>query len=199
MRKSVKKTSDLPGRASKSERTRGAILQAARELFGELGYERTTVRDIAARAAIDPAMVIRYFGSKDALFAQASAVDLKLPDLTTTAPAQFGDSLIRHFLDIWEGPSSNGTMTILLRTAASNEDAAAKVRNVFAGQVLPMLARVADPAEAGTRAGLIASQLLGLALCRYILKVPPVVAMSPERIVACFGPLLQRHITGELC
>lgn len=193
------KTSGLPGKTRKSERTRATILKAAQELFAELGYARTTVRDIAARAAIDPAMVVRYFGSKDALFARATAIDLRLPDLTRTAPAQFGDTLIRHFLDVWEGPSSNGSLTILLRTSASDEEIAAKTRNVFAGQVLPMLARVADPAEVATRAGLISSQLLGLALCRYVLKVPPVVAMTPERIIACFGPLLQRNITGELC
>ncbi len=199
MRNSNNESSALPGGTRKSERTRAAILKAAQELFAELGYARTTVRDIAARAAIDPAMVMRYFGSKDALFARATAIDLKLPDLTQTAPAQFGDTLIRHFLDMWEGPSSTGTLTILLRTSASDEDAAAKTREVFAGQVLPMLARVAEPAEVATRAGLISTQLLGLALCRYVLKVPPIVAMTPERIIACFGPLLQQHITGELC
>jgi AcrR family transcriptional regulator len=193
------KSSNLPAKARKSERTRGAILQAARELFADLGYARTTVRDIAARAAIDPAMVMRYFGSKDALFARATAIDLKLPDLTKIRPAQLGDTLIRHFLELWEGPASSGTLTILLRTSASDEDAAARMREVFAGQVLPMLARIADPAQVPTRAGLIATQLLGLALCRYVLKVPPVVAMTPERIVACFGPLLQQHITGEPC
>jgi len=199
MSSSNNKTSNLPGKIRKSERTRAAILKAAQELFAELGYERTTVRDIAARAAIDPAMVVRYFGSKDALFARATAIDLKLPDLTKAAPAQFGEILIRHFLEVWEGPSSNGTLTILLRTSASDEDVAAKMRNVFAGQVLPMLARVAVPGEVATRAGLLSSQLLGLALCRYVLKVPPVVAMTPERIIACFGPVLQRHLTGELC
>jgi AcrR family transcriptional regulator len=196
---SANESKSLTGGLRKSERTRGAILKAAQELFAELGYARTTVRDIAARAAIDPAMVMRYFGSKDALFARATAIDLKLPDLTQIAPAQFGDTLIRHFLDLWEGPSSTGTLTILLRTSASDEDAAAKTREVFAGQVLPMLARVAEPAEVATRAGLISTQLLGLALCRYVLKVPPVVAMTPERIIACFGPLLQQHITGGLC
>jgi len=199
MSDSDNETKQLSEKTRKSDRTRATILKAAQELFAELGYERTTVRDIAARAAIDPALVMRYFGSKDALFARATAIDLKLPDLTRTAPAQFGDTLIRHFLDIWEGLSSTGILTMLLRTSASDEDVAAKMRNVFAGQVLPMLARVADPAEVATRAGLIATQLLGLALCRYVLKVPPVVAMTPERIIACFGPLLQRHITGELC
>jgi len=199
MSDSDNETKQLSEKTRKSDRTRATILKAAQELFAELGYARTTVRDIAARAAIDPALVMRYFGSKDALFARATAIDLKLPDLTQTAPAQFGDTLIRHFLDIWEGLSSTGILTMLLRTSASDEDVAAKMRNVFAGQVLPMLARVADPAEVATRAGLIATQLLGLALCRYVLKVPPIVAMTPERIIASFGPLLQRHITGELC
>ena len=183
---------------SKSERTKAAILKAARELFGDLGYERTTVRDIAARAAIDPAMVMRYFGSKDELFARATVVDLKLPDLTRIAPPDFGDTLIRHFLDLWEGPSSSGSLTILLRASASNEDIAAKARSVFAGQVMPMLAQVADRGELATRAGLIASHLLGLALCRYVLKVPPVVAMEPVAIVKYVGPVLQRYITGKL-
>ena len=198
MKELPNETSALPRKTRKSERTREAILKAAQALFAELGYERATVRDIAARAAIDPAMVIRYFGSKDALFARATVFDLKLPDLTGTAPAQLGAALIRHFLDIWEGPSSNGSFTILLRAAASNEAAADKTRAVFAGQVLPMLAQVADRAELPARAGLISSQLLGLALCRYVLKVPPVVAMQPGQIVANVGPVLQGYITGAL-
>jgi AcrR family transcriptional regulator len=191
-------SSALPGKRRKSERTREAILKAAQALFAQLGYERTTVRDIAARAAIDPAMVIRYFGSKDALFARTTVFDLKLPDLSATEGAQLGAALIRHFLDIWEGPASNGSLTILLRAAASNEEAAQKTRAIFAGQVLPMLAHVADRAELPRRAGLISSQLLGLALCRYVLKVPPVVAMPRGEIEANVGPVLQGYITGPL-
>jgi AcrR family transcriptional regulator len=182
----------------KAERTQAAMLQAARELFAERGYERTTVRDIAARAAIDPALVIRYFGSKDGLFAQASVFDLKLPNLTKTKPSQLGHTLITHFLALWEGPSSKATLTILLRASASNEDAATKVRSIFAGQVVPMLTQITDRAEVATRAGLISSQLLGLALCRYVLKVPPVVAMTTEQIIKGVGPTLQRYITGKL-
>jgi AcrR family transcriptional regulator len=198
MTKLKSKTNGLPAKTAKSERTRAAILKAAQELFAEFGYDRTTVRDVAARAEIDAAMVMRYFGSKDELFARATVVDLKLPDLTKVTPPQFGDALIRHFLDLWEGPSSNGSLTILLRASASSEEIAAKTRGVFAGQVLPMLAQVADRAELATRAGLISSQLLGLALCRYVLKVPPVVAMTPDQIVKGVGPSLQRYIAGKL-
>lgn len=198
MQESPNKSKGLAFGTTKSERTKAAILKAAQELFGEVGYDRTTVRDIAGRASIDAALVMRYFGSKDELFARATVVDLKLPDLTKLTPQQFGDALIRHFLDIWEGPSSNGSLTILLRTSTSNDEIAAKTRSVFAGQVLPMVARVADPAELPTRAGLIASQLLGLALCRYVLKVPPVVALAPDQIVKTVGPVLQRYISEPL-
>ena len=198
MAKLKNESNGLQGKTTKSERTRAAILKAAQDLFAEFGYERATVRDVAARAAIDPAMVMRYFGSKDELFARATVVDLKLPNLTRITPPQFGDALIRHFLDVWEGPSSNGSLTILLRASASNDEIAAKTRGVFAGQVMPMLAQVADRAEFAVRAGLISSQLLGLALCRYVLKVPPVVAMTPEQIISGVGPSLQRYITGKL-
>src|SRR5262245_43747230 len=187
----------IESKTPKSERTRAAILKAAQELFGELGYERTTVRDIAARALIDPAMVMRYFGSKDELFARATAFDLKLPDLTKAKPSQLGKTLITHFLELWEGSLSNGGLTILLRASASNEDAAAKMRMIFAGQVLPMLAQVTDGGDLAARAGLVSSQLLGLAVCRYILKVPPVVAMPREQIIKRVGPTLQRYITGK--
>ena len=198
MRKLKNKTNDLPGKTAKSDRTRAAILKAAQELFAEFGYDRTTVRDVAARAAIDAALVMRYFGSKDELFARATVVDLKLPDLTKLTPQDLGDALIRHFLDVWEGPSRSGSMTILLRASTSSEEIAAKARTVFAGQVMPMLAQVANRAELATRAGLISSQLLGLALCRYVLKVPPLVAMTREQIIKGVGPVLQRYIAGRL-
>jgi AcrR family transcriptional regulator len=189
---------DSPSKTTKSERTRAAILKAAQELFAESGYERTTVRDIGARASIDPAMVMRYFGSKDELFARATAFDLKLPDLTKIKPAQTGKILIKHFLELWEGSLSNGSLTILLRASASNRDAAAKMRTIFAGQVMPMLAQVMPHTELPTRAGLVSSHLLGLALCRYVLKVPPVVAMPREQVIRWIGPTLQRYITGKL-
>ena len=91
MTKLKSKTNGLPAKTTKSERTRAAILKAAQELFAEFGYDRTTVRDVAARAAIDAAMVMRYFGSKDELFARATVVDLKLPDLSKITPPQFGE------------------------------------------------------------------------------------------------------------
>jgi AcrR family transcriptional regulator len=187
---------DAMAKPSKSERTRAAILAAAQDLFGESGYERTTVRDIAARAGIDPAMIIRYFGSKDELFARVAVFDLKLPPLDKVPPGRIGETLVRHFLAVWEGSEGNG-FPVMLRSAASNEYAADKLRKVFAGQVMPALARSVDKAVAARRAGLVSSQLLGLALCRYIFKLPPVVAMSTDEIVKYVGPTIQRYATAD--
>jgi AcrR family transcriptional regulator len=189
---------DRPTKTAKSQRTKAAILKAAQELFADQGYERATVREIAARAAIDPAMVIRYFGSKEGLFARATAFDLRLPDLTMIAERDIGGTLIAHFFEIWEGSLSNGSLISLLRAAASNEDAAGAVRAIFGGQVVPMLAQVVPPAELPLRAGLVATQIMGLAVTRYILKVPPVVAMDRAQIVQLLGPTMQRYVVGKL-
>jgi AcrR family transcriptional regulator len=178
----------------KSDRTRAAILDAAQKLFAQHGHGRTTVRDIAAKASIDPALVIRYFGSKDELFVRAAAFDLSMPDLSKVKRSQIGDTLIRRFLELGEGFTG---MTVLLRSAASNDYAASRVRELFAAQVLPAFARVGSRADAAERAGLVASQLLGLALCRYILKIPPVAEMSAQEIVKHIGPTIQRYASGK--
>jgi len=108
-----------------------------------------------------------------------------------------GETLIRRFLVNWEGPANGPGMIILLRSAASNEHAAEKVRDVFANQVRPMIASIGDPADAGRRAGLVASQLLGLAMCRYLLRLGPVVALSHEEIIRNVGPVLQHYAMGS--
>ncbi|MGX5840460.1 TetR/AcrR family transcriptional regulator [Mesorhizobium sp. ArgA1] len=185
-----------PKKPSKSDRTRAQILDAARQLFAEHGYDGASIRDIAARASIDPAMVIRYFHSKDELFARAALFDLQLPATQVTDESSIGDAIIRRFLRTWEGSVNATGMVILLRSAASNEFAADKVREIFATQVRPVVAAFGDPADAGRRAGLVASQLLGLATCRYLLQLPPVVALSHDEIIASIGPTLQRYVTG---
>jgi AcrR family transcriptional regulator len=189
---------DKPAPTPKSQRTRAAILKAAQELFAGQGYDRTTVRDVAARAAIDPAMVMRYFGSKEGLFARATAFDLHLPDLTQVARHRIGATLVAHFLDVWEGSRSNGSLISLLRAASSSDDAAAAIRTIFGGQVVPMLARVVPPAELLVRAALVATQIMGLGVTRYILKVPPVLAMDRAQVVKLLGPTMQRYVVGKL-
>jgi len=185
-----------PSKRRKSDRTRAAILSAATELFAERGYRDATVRAVAERAGIDPALVVRYFGSKDALFARVARVDLRLPDLAAVEPGRAGEMLVRHFLALWEGGPGDQGLAILLRSAVTNEEVAEKIRAVFAVQVAPALAAFGDPTTAATRAGLVVSQLFGLALCRYILRLPPVADMSHEEIVARLRPVIQMHLVG---
>jgi AcrR family transcriptional regulator len=180
----------------KSIRTRQTIEAAARELFSLNGFDRTTVRDIGARAGIDPSMIIRYFGSKDALFAKVAMPDLRLPDPEPIESHRIGETLVRHFLEQWEGAAGGGGMPVLLRSAASNEEAADRLREIFRAQVFPGIARLGPAETAPARAGLVASQLLGLALTRYVLKLPPMVAMPLETIVSEVGPTVQRYATG---
>lgn len=176
-----------------SEETKAIILAAARERFAADGYERATIRAIAADARIDPSMVMRYYGSKEKLFAAAAHFDLDLPDLTTVPRAEMGRRLVAHFLDRWE--DDEGLM-VLLRSGVTNPEAAERMRAIFAAQLLPMVRRfTADDDEAGRRAGLAASQVLGLALCRYLLAFPQVAAMTRDDLLDHVGPTLQRYLT----
>jgi AcrR family transcriptional regulator len=178
----------------RSDVTRAAILAAARERFAADGYERATIRAIAADARIDPAMVMRYFGSKDRLFAAAAEFDLRLPDVTAIPRNKLGTTLVGHFLDRWEGDEA---LTALLRAAVTNEAAAERMRTIFASQVGPAALRLGHThAEARTRAGLVATQMLGLGLCRYVLRLPPVAAMSRAEVVGWLGPTIQRYVVA---
>lgn len=169
-------------------------MTAARERFATEGYERATVRAIAADAGIDPAMVMRYFGSKERLFAAAAEFDLRLPDLAAVPADEIGAVLVGHFLDRWEG---DDTLVALLRAGATNQAAAARMREIFASQLTTAIAAVCpDPAAASARAMLVASQMLGLALCRYVLQLPPAPAMQRNDILSWLAPTVQRYVTG---
>ncbi|MFI6933170.1 TetR family transcriptional regulator [Streptomyces sp. NPDC050287] len=186
--------STSPPQAKRSDATRNAILAAARERFAADGYERATIRAIAKDAAIDPSMVMRYFGNKEGLFAAAVAVDLKLPDLGSLPRQEVGRVLVNHFLDMWE---ENEVLTALLRVGVTNQDGARRMQGIFREQLLPVARQVCpDPEQAPTRAALAATQLLGLALTRYVLRFPPAVALAREEAVAWLGPTVQRYFTA---
>jgi AcrR family transcriptional regulator len=187
---------DVPAatRPRRSDATRAAILTAARERFAADGYERATIRAIAETAGIDPAMVMRYYGSKEKLFATAADFDLRLPDPASLPATGFGTILARHFVDRWEGDE---TFMALLRAAVTNDSAAARTRDIFAEQLAPTIGALCPyPGEALTRTGLTASQVLGMALCRYVLRLPPVAAMSRDEVVAWIGPTIERYVTA---
>ncbi|WP_221890623.1 MULTISPECIES: TetR family transcriptional regulator [Streptomyces] len=179
-----------------SESTKTAILRAARERFAAQGYERTTIRAVAADAGIDPSMVMRYFGSKERLFDAALAVDLRLPDLAAVPAGGLPAALVRHFVERWEGDPADDALLVLLRSAVTNERAAARMREVFAAQVAPALAAALGPERAARAAGLVAAQLLGLGLSRYLLRLPGVADLSPSEVVAGLTPALAATLTA---
>jgi AcrR family transcriptional regulator len=181
----------------RSDRTRAGILRAARERFAAEGYDRTTIRAVAADADIDPSMVMRYFGSKAQLFEAALTIDLRLPDLAGVPSAELPRLLVRHFLDRWESDPADDALLVLLRSAVTNEHAAARTHDIFAGQVAPALASALGPELAARRAGLVAAQLLGLALTRYLLRLPAVTALSRDEIEDALTPAL-RATLGRL-
>lgn len=187
-----------PASGRKSDRTRLAILTAAKDQFAQHGYDRANIRSIAAQAQIDPSMVMRYFVNKEGLFAAAVDVDLQLPDLREVPRARLGRVLTEHFLARWEGELSDDVLVLLLRSAVTNEQAAARLREVFLGQVATMLQPVVDPAQIRRRAGLVTSQMLGLALTRYLLGIPGVVQRSAAELVADVAPTIQRYLVGQL-
>ncbi|WP_418961450.1 TetR family transcriptional regulator [Streptomyces tritici] len=177
----------------RSDATRAAILVAARERFAADGYERATIRAIARDAGIDPSMVMRYFGNKEGLFAAATEFDLRLPDVGAVPARHIGAVLVSHFVDRWE---RDEVLTGLLRAGVTNETGAERMHTIFKEQLGPFVAGVCpDPSQIPTRAALVASQILGMALARYVLRLPPAVAMSREEIVAWLGPTVQRYLT----
>ncbi|MFK4597370.1 TetR/AcrR family transcriptional regulator [Streptomyces pristinaespiralis] len=186
-------TTEAPGAPRRSDATRAAILEAARERFAADGYERATIRAIARDAGIDPSMVMRYYGNKEGLFAAASEFDLRLPELGALPARHAGAALVTHFLDRWE---QDEVLTALLRAAVTNEVAAERARAIFRDQLGPVaLALCPDPSEAPRRAALIASQIVGMAMARYVLRFPPAVEMTHDEVVGWLAPTVQRYLT----
>jgi AcrR family transcriptional regulator len=181
----------------RSEATRRAILDAARAIFASRGYEQTTIRAVAGEAGIDASMVMRYFGSKAGLFTAAATVSIEPPDLRSVPVRRRGELLVRHFVDRWEGSPSGDTMVLLLRTAVTDDGVAEQVQATFDRLIAAPVAALGDQ-DAGRRSALIASQLLGLAVTRYILRREPLASLPIDEIVADIGPTIQRYLTQPL-
>ena len=179
----------------RSEATRGRILATARKQFAAEGYDRTTIRAVAAEAEIDPALVMRYFGSKDGLFAAAANFDLHLPDLRGEVPERRGLCLAQHFAKVWGAAADTGFngMAILLRTAETNEGARQRVLDIFRDQVRPTIAAVA-PDHADARAALVSAHIFGFAYCRFVVQLPEMIAMSVPTLVAQLALSIQRSL-----
>ncbi|MGK5518064.1 TetR family transcriptional regulator [Micromonospora sp. URMC 107] len=191
------------GRRPGNPDTRQAILDAARAAFAERGFDGSSIRAVAAAAQVDPALVHHYFGSKDRLFLAAMHAPVDpaelLPRVLAGDRAGLGERLVRTFLGVWDSPAGTAGVA-LLRSAVSNEWTARLLREFLVTQVLRRILDQldADPAELPLRGSLVASQLIGLAMMRHVVRLEPVASAAPETLVAAVGPTVQRYLTGDL-
>jgi AcrR family transcriptional regulator len=179
-------------KALRSQPTRDRILECARQLFAQEGFDRTTIRTVAAAAGINPSLVLRYYGSKEQLFAAAASFELAIPDLTRVPRAEIGRTLVRHFLRTWDAHGDE--LPALLRVAVTHDGARERLIALFREQVLPALAPLCEPERLMLRTSLVATQTMGLALMRYVLKFPPVVALDEDELVERIGATMQTYL-----
>lgn len=194
-------TMTRPGRRPGSTSTRPAILAAARELFAEVGYERATIRRIAARAGVNPAMVHHFYGTKDDLLIAALELPMEpayLAEAVSNHPGREGYELIRRIVAVWDQPVVRERLQILLRVGISHERAAIALRNLLTTQLLDLLAARMSSTDASLRAALVATQMAGLAMLRFIIPIEAVASADAETIIAAIGPTLQRYLTEPL-
>lgn len=189
------------GRRSGGPATRERILGAARASFGERGYDGASIRDVAARAEVDPALVHHYFGSKQQLFIAAMELPfdpaVEVPRLAAGDPDGLGERLARFVVEAWEDPSVRPIIVGLIRSAASDPVAAGMLRELVLRGPLRAVASVAAGPDAHLRAELAGSQLVGLAFARHVLAVEPLASADRETLVGLLGPTLQRYLVAS--
>ena len=191
------------GRRPGNQDTRQSILDAAREVFADKGFDGASIRAIAGEAKVDPALVHHYFGTKDKLFLASMNMPLDPAELVPKALSgprdEAGERLVRLVLSVWDSPAGTAAVA-LFRSAMSNEWTARLLREFVVTQVLRRAIReLGLPGEeAGLRSALVASQIAGLAVTRYVLKIEPVASADPETLVRAIGPNVQRYLTGPL-
>jgi AcrR family transcriptional regulator len=197
---------DQPERRRRGRRpggadTRAQLLEAARIEFADRGYEGATVRMIADRAGVDPAMVNHWFGGKEALFTASLNLPVDpaviLAEVVPGDPDHLAERIVGQFLRTWDAVGG-GPLAAMIQSVASHEDAARMMRE-FVGKVLVarVVATVA-PDRQELRGALFGSQLFGLGMTRYVLKLEPVASADHPTVIAAVAPNLQRYLTGKL-
>jgi AcrR family transcriptional regulator len=189
------RTGRRPGRSG----TREAILAAARESFTASGYDKASIRDIARRAGVDPALVHHYFGAKHELFSAAMEMPLDVASVLETVVQgdreRIGERIVALLLSVWDSRGDRSPLIALIRSAVTSEEAARMLREFM---VSVLFVRVAEALDAPLRASLAASQIMGLMVARYIVRVEPIASAPAPVVIAAVGPNLQRYLTGDL-
>ncbi len=190
------------GRRPGDPGTREAILQAARDAFGRRGYTATSLRAVAASAGVDPALVLHYFGSKQALFVAAVELPIRprevLPPVLAGDPDGIGVRLVRFFVGVWDTAATRSQFLALIRSAVSDEAAARLLRDLLTADGPEAVIRDLGYPQAELRGALVGSQLVGLAFTRYVVRLEPLASADAETVAALVGPTVQRYLDGDL-
>lgn len=190
------------GRRPGESGARHTILAAARLEFAAGGYDGATIRGIAARAGVDPALVHHYFGTKERLFEAAVELPISpvaiVPELLAADRERLGQEVVLRFLTVWEEPANRLIFLAMLRSMICNEQAANLVRRLLVRDVLRPLATALGVPDAELRATLAGSQFIGLALMRYVGRVGPLASADLPTVAAAVGPTIQRYLTGTI-
>lgn len=188
------------GRPKGGTDSRSRILAAAVEEFGERGYEGATIRSIAARAGVDSALVHHYFGTKADLFADAADVPLRpdvvVPIILSGPRDEVGERIVRYVLESFERDDVRRRGVMLLRTAVGGKVGSPLIVGFLTRELLPRVARRLDVPDAELRAELVASQIAGMLMIRYVLGVKPIADAPIDELVARVGPTIQRCLFG---
>jgi AcrR family transcriptional regulator len=189
------------GRRQGEPVSRDAVLRAAKQRFAEEGYEKTTLRAIAGDARVDPSMVLYLFGSKAELFRESLRLIVD-PDLLVAAledgDGDVGTRMVRTYLGIWEHPDTATSMVAMLQSATSNADAHEAFRAFMQNYVLSAVSGVLGGGEqARLRAMLAATNLVGTAILRYVVRVPPLAELSVDDVVRLISPSVTRYLTAD--
>jgi AcrR family transcriptional regulator len=193
-------TAGRTGRRAGSPDTRNEIVEAAKTVFAEVGYDRATIRGIAGVAGVDPSLIYHYFETKDTLF--AASIHLPVPPTETLKQAftEGGDGLGRRLAEIfflvWEQEEARTSLLGVLRSAMGGEDqASVAFRQFLTSALLDQIAPMIPGKDARLRALLMASHLVGIAMTRYVVKLEPIASTPVDQIVDLVGPRIQSYAT----
>ncbi|MGH3717543.1 MAG: TetR/AcrR family transcriptional regulator [Pseudonocardiaceae bacterium] len=189
------------GRRPAGENTRADLLDAARVEFTERGFDGATVRAIAQRADVDPAMVNHWFGGKDGLFVAAMEIPVDPEKIVHRIldgdPQRFAERILRTFLAAWDA-DGGGALAALIRSVASHEQAARMMREFVVRVIFGRIVSSVAPDQLELRASLCGTQIAGLAMMRYVIHLEPLASADHDTVVAAIAPNLQRYLTGVL-
>ncbi|HVV08727.1 TetR family transcriptional regulator [Amycolatopsis sp.] len=185
------------GRRPGPSETREEIVAAARKLFAEQGYDGATIRGIAAEARVNAALLHHFFGTKQQLFVAAMNLPVnpldELPRLLSGPPERTGERIVRMFLGLWAEPRSREPFLAIVRSVSGNEQAATMMRQFLTRVVLSRVAEARGVPP--LRAAAVASQLIGLVMLRYVVRVPALADADDEELVALVAPVIQSYLT----